>query len=129
MTNRRRFFQTTLIGLTSLFGGNIYGRTPMINNFRRWRKQRMFTRAFKYTAKEKWFDQEITEDEFDKCMLAAKRPEVMQNALIQLEVEDGLLGGIKDWNWEAILKWFRDYFIPAMRIILPIMILLLDEED
>ena len=60
-------------------------------------------------------------------MKAANNPEAMRRARNQLKAGPDMLGGISDWDWEAIYRWFIEYFIPAMRIIIPIVIMLLQE--
>jgi hypothetical protein len=71
----------------------------------------------------------ISYEKYEECLRAADNKEAMKRARNQLRTEDGLLGGISDWDWEAIKQWFIDYFIPAMKVILPLVIMLLDEED
>lgn len=60
-------------------------------------------------------------------MEAGNNPEAMRRARNQLKCDPNMLGGISDWDWNAIYEWFVTYFIPAMKIILPILLLLLQE--
>jgi len=50
----------------------------------------------------------------------------MREARNQLRARDGRLGGISDWDWDAIYKWFMETFVPAMRVIIPILIMFLE---
>ena len=97
----------------------------MLNWLRNWWGQRNFNAAWKNAAKQKLEEGVISYDKYEECMRAASNPEVMRRARNQLKTEPGMLGGISDWDWEAIKQWFIDYFIPAMKVILPLVIMLL----
>ena len=60
-------------------------------------------------------------------MEAADNPEALRRARNQMKTDPDALGGISDWNWQAVYDWFVTYFIPAMKIILHIVLLLLQE--
>lgn len=94
---------------------------------RNWFGQRNFNRAWKQAVEEKYASKEIDHKQYANCMEAANSPEAMRRARNQLRSDPDMLGGISDWNWEAIYQWFIDYFIPAMRIIIPIVIMFLQE--
>ncbi len=96
--------------------------------FREWMRQRRFTRAWKQTSSAQYDAGQIDRTDMDKCERAAKDPKIMRKLMKQTETAPGLYGGIKDWDWESILKWIQDYFIPLMKVLLPLL-LILDEED
>jgi hypothetical protein len=87
----------------------------------------MFDKAFYEVAKEQFVQKVISENDFLSCKEAVKNKEGMKRARRQMMSDPDMLGGFSDWNWEAIKQWFIDYFIPAMKIILPIIIMMLDE--
>jgi len=93
-------------------------------------KQRRFNKAFVTAAKEQYISGKISHDNYQKCLKAAANPDIMKKAYKRLmeEVRNRLteegLCGIRDWDWEAILKWLKENFIPAMKIILPMLLLL-----
>lgn len=108
----------------------------MLKWLRNWIGQRNFNRAWREAAEEKYDRGEISTEQYLDCMKAADHPEAMKRARRQLKADPNMLGGISDWDWEAIYQWFIDYFIPAMKIIIPIVLMLLaenptpeDEED
>ena len=92
-----------------------------------WLGQRNFNSAWSRVAAEKFKEAVIDAEEYADCMLAARNPEALRRARNQLRAGDGTLGGISDWDWSAIYHWFVNSFIPAMRIIVPIALLLLQE--
>jgi len=98
----------------------------MFGWFQNRKRRDLFTRAFVKTARKKFTDGEISYDKLQECLKAAENKKGMERARKQLAVAPGLKGGIKDWDWEAILQWFKDYFIPALKIILPIALMLLE---
>lgn len=98
----------------------------MFNWIREWRHQRMFNRAWQETTEAKWKAGELSRDEYNDCKNSLKYPEALKRARNQLKCDPDMLGGI-EWNWDAIYQWFIEYFIPAMKIIIPIVILLLQE--
>jgi hypothetical protein len=90
-----------------------------------WMGQRNFNSAWKKATEQKYQSGEISKEEYDDCVRAYNDKAVMKQARDQLKADDGMLGGISDWDWDAIYQWFVDYFIPAMRVIIPIVIMLL----
>jgi len=89
--------------------------------------QRNFTRAWKEAVEEQYDQGKITQAEYLNCIKAAEHPETMQKARKQLIADPNMLGGIGDWDWEAIYEWFVTYFVPAMKVIIPIFLMLLKE--
>lgn len=87
----------------------------------------MFSRALLQVAREKWNLGEIETPEYARIVTAAHNPARVQSIIDTLEADNNMLGGFRDWDWEAILNWVRENLIPALRIMLPL-ILLLDEE-
>ena len=65
--------------------------------------------------------------EYAKVVTASYNPKAMKTLMVEMKTADGLLGGPSDWDWEAILKWIEEFFIPLVKMLLPL-ILLLDEE-
>lgn len=63
----------------------------------------------------------------NKAIKACDSKLAMKSLMKQCEVEPGLTGGIKDWDWEAILEWVQLYLLPLIKTLLPL-ILLLDEK-
>lgn len=97
----------------------------MFKWFRERRRDIKFTACFEKEATVRFNDGLISPGAYKKCQRAANSPEVMRAARLQLSATDGRLGGIADWDWEAIAKWFKEYFVPAIRTILPLIIMLL----
>lgn len=93
--------------------------------FRNFYAQHLFNTAFERCAKEKVDAGEITYDEYADCMKAVKDKKGMRRARRQMQTDPNMLGGISDIDWNAILKWFQDYFIPAMKFIIPIVLMIL----
>jgi len=92
--------------------------------FRERRKLRRFTSAVRQVSEERFQAGEITEDTLGKFKWAADHPKTMRQLMRQTEVEPGLYGGIQDWDWDAILKWVREYFLPLMKALLPLLLVL-----
>lgn len=92
------------------------------------RRLRMFSAALRDTAIARRDRNELSADDCAKIVSASDKPKVMRSLMKQTEVEPGLYGGIMDWDWEAILKWVEEFFIPLIKALLPLLILL-DEED
>jgi hypothetical protein len=86
----------------------------------------MFDSAFVTAARNRHAEGVISYDEMMQCVEGAQNREGMVRARRQLMSDPNMLGGFKDWDWEAIYQWFIDYFIPAMKVILPIIIMMLD---
>lgn len=99
----------------------------MFSWIRNWFGQRNFNSAWRKATEEKYREGTISSAEYAQCVQAANNPEAMRRARNQLRTDPDMLGGISDWDWDAIYQWFIDYFIPAMKIIIPIVIMLLDE--
>jgi hypothetical protein len=96
----------------------------MIKWFREWRRDIKFTHCFEKAAQQHFDSGEISYKDLEECKRAASSSETMRRSRLRLQATDGRLGGIKDWDWEAIWQWFQDYFIPAMRIIIPMLLIL-----
>lgn len=92
----------------------------------RWLRERQrqykFTKAFKQSAKHHYSEGMISAKEYAQCLEACDNKEGMSRAYRQMTADPNMLGGIKDWDWEAIYAWFITYFIPVMKIIIPIII-------
>lgn len=101
----------------------------MLKWFQEWRGQRNFTAAWKNAAKRKLKSGEIDQAKYNECLRAANNKLVMKRARNQLRADPGMLGGFADWDWEAIKQWFIEYFIPAMKVILPLVIMLLGPDE
>jgi len=97
----------------------------MLKWFRDLRSQYRYTKAFKQVSKEKYEAGEITKETYDDCVRAAKSSKVMRQSRNQLVADPNMLGGISDWDWDTIYAWFVEYFIPAMKVIIPIVIMFL----
>ena len=95
--------------------------------FREWLRQRLFTKAWKQAAREQLYKGQIDVPTYAKCASAAEKPKVMRALMKQTETAPGLYGGIADWDWDSILKWVREFFIPLVKALLPLLVLL-DEE-
>jgi len=95
--------------------------------FRERRKLKLFTRALQQTSTEQFSNGVISSNTLAKIDKAVKKPQVMRKLMKQTEVEPGLYGGISDWNWASILNWVQTFFIPLVKALLPL-VLLLDEE-
>ena len=91
--------------------------------------QRNFNRAWREAAEEKYDQGEIAPEQYIQCIKAADSPEVMRVARNQLRADPNMLGDDSDWSFEELFQWFIDYFIPAMEVIIPILITLLDTEE
>ena len=89
-----------------------------------WRRYK-FTKAFRQVAESNYLSGYISLEEYTRCLEA--KPDTMKRAYNQLLADPDMLGGIRDWDWDSILEWLFNYFIPAMRIIIPI--LLMDEDS
>lgn len=101
----------------------------MFKKWREMRRQAWFRAAFNKVSHEKFDSGEISYEEFVDCQRAVKNKEAMRRAYNQMIADPNMLGGLRDINWQRIYEWFVTYFIPAMRVILPIVLLLLDEEE
>jgi hypothetical protein len=99
----------------------------MIKWFINRRRDIKFANAFEMVAQEQFDNGVISFKKLEKCKKAANNRRVMSDARAQFTGSSDMLGGIFDWDWDAILEWFREWIIPAMRVIIPI-IMLLDEE-
>jgi len=95
--------------------------------FRERRRLKLFTKAWRQATEQQFSEGHIIERKYKKCKDAAGNPKVMRQLMRQTETAPGLYGGIKDWEWEAILNWVQDYFIPLMKALLPLL-LILDEK-
>lgn len=95
--------------------------------FRERRRLKLFTRAWEQVSQERFEANAIGTPTYAKCLMAAKNPKTMRSLMKQTEVEPGLFGGIQDWSWESILRWVEDFFIPLVKALIPLL-LLLDEE-
>jgi len=95
---------------------------------RAYRKQTRFTKAFERGLRAGFDRGEVNANDYQLGLRAAKNPEAMKQAMAKLQGDPNLLGGIKDWDWEAILKWFNEYIVPALKIIIPI-IMMLDSRE
>ena len=100
----------------------------MWNPFRTWRenrRQRMFDQGFVRAARNQFHEGVISYDQLQDCLRGAENKEGMKMARLQLMTDPNMLGGFADWDWEAIYQWFIDYFIPAMKVIIPIVLMML----
>jgi len=88
----------------------------------------MFAGAMRDTAVKQFNEGQMETALYAKVVTATENPKTMRALMRQTELEPGLYGGIMDWDWEAILKWVEEYFIPLVKLLLPL-ILLLDEEE
>lgn len=90
--------------------------------FKSWIRRKRFTKAFKIALDDR---KEILDPtEYKKCRAACDDKKKMVALMGQLETAPGLLGGIKDWDWAAILDWVKDYLIPLMKALLPLLVML-----
>ena len=89
---------------------------------RGWFRRRRFAKAFRQTLDER--RDTLDPAEYTKSRAATYSSAKMKTLLGQLETAPGLKGGIKDWDWEAIYAWFIEYIIPALKIILPMLLVL-----
>ena len=103
----------------------------MFKWFRERRRDIKFTHCFEKVAIEQFDEGILSYRKLEECRRAADNPRIMRRARQQMMASDGLLGGVRllDLDWAAILTWFRDYFIPAMRIIIPMIMLLQDADE
>lgn len=93
---------------------------------RNWLRRRRFTKAFKSTLDAR--KSELDPQEYKKCRAACDDKKKMTALMGQLKTAPGLKGGIKDWDWDSILDWIRDYLIPIIKTLLPL-IMMLDERQ
>ena len=82
-----------------------------------------FDRGFIRAARRLHEQGTISDGKLDQAERAYANPKVMKKARLQMMANDNLLGGFKDWDWEAIFAWFKMYIIPALRIIIPMLLL------
>jgi len=99
----------------------------MMGWFRERRRLKLFSRAWRQATEEEFSKGNIVQSRYDTCLRASKNPKAMKRLMAQTETAPGLYGGIKDWDWEAIYEWVKTYFIPLMKALLPLL-LILDEE-
>lgn len=92
----------------------------------KWRKRRRFTKAFRNVLDAR--KETLDPREYKKCRAACGDKKKMTALMGQFETAPGLKGGIKDWDWEAILAWIQDYLLPLIKTLLPLLILL-DERE
>ena len=124
LLTENNFFKQTILPIYSQCGLRITfkkGTDNMFRFFRERRRNRTFTRAFKTVAKQKFRDGDISEAELAKCMGASS--ETMKKFRKKVEDEQ-LYGGIRDWDWDAIIKWFQTYFIPLFKTLLSLLMAL-----
>ena len=95
---------------------------------RAWLRRRRFTKALHQVAGEKWSAGEISEQEYIDIDRACENPKVMKSLIAQTQTAPGLYGGIKDWDWAAIIEWIEKHLIPLIKSLLPLL-LILDEQD
>lgn len=96
----------------------------MFKWFRERHRQYKFTKAFKQAAIVAVNSGEIDAEQYAKCLKAARSTKAMRQAYNQLLADPNMLGGLADWDWDAIYAWIVDHFLPAMRVIIPIIMLL-----
>ena len=101
----------------------------MFRWFRDRRRQMKFDRGFIRAARNEHKAGRISDQKMAACERAINNPKVMRDARRQMMMNDHLLGGFKDWNWEAIYQWFVLYIIPALRIIIPMLLMAEEKRD
>lgn len=92
--------------------------------FRRHMRRRKFTKAFRIASERAYNKGEITEEQYVQAQKGANNREAMTQLLRATETHPDMLGGIQDWDWEAILKWVQDFLIPLIQSLIPILIAL-----
>ncbi len=95
--------------------------------FKRWIGKRQFPKALRRVTNEKLASGDINAGTHSRLITASYDKEAMSRLISQTETAPGLHGGIKDWDWEAILRWIQDFFIPLVKTLIPLL-LVLDEE-
>lgn len=99
----------------------------MFGWIRNYFRLRLLGRALRTVAEQEWRADRMEMPEYAKVVTASYNPKAMKTLMVEMKTADGLLGGPSDWDWEAILKWIEEFFIPLVKMLLPL-ILLLDEE-
>lgn len=94
----------------------------LIQRWRDRKRQARFTKAFRQTLDER--REVLDPSEYRKCRAACDDPSKMKALLAQTRVQPGLHGGIKDWDWDAILAWVNDFLIPLIKTLLPLLVAL-----
>lgn len=84
---------------------------------------RLFTKAFRQTLEERR-GKDVTEANYQTCIKGCDDPKKMRQLMHQTEKSPNMYGGIADWDWDSILKWIQVYFIPLVRALLPLMLML-----
>lgn len=100
----------------------------MIRRLVNWVGQRNFHSGFVRAAEKKYTSGELSFEKYRQCLKAAKNPSVMRRARRQLRADPNLLGGISDWDWQAIYEWFVENFLPALEVIMSLFLLVAEEE-
>jgi len=95
----------------------------------KWLRRRRFTKALHKVAGEKWVSGEINADQYLAIDKACSDSRAMSRLIAQTTTADGLYGGIKDWDWAAIIAWIKENLIPLLEALIPILMLLGEEED
>lgn len=92
--------------------------------FRNHIRRRRFTKAFRIASEQAYSRGEITEEQYVQAQKGAQQPEAMTQLIRATQTHPDMKGGIKDWDWEAILKWVQDFLIPLIRSLIPILVAL-----
>ena len=93
---------------------------------RKWLRRRRFTAAFNQTLDAN--RERLNAGEYRKCRAACDDKKKMYALMDQFQTDPKLYGGIKDWDWEAILEWVQLFLLPLIKSLLPLL-LLLDEQE
>ncbi len=93
----------------------------MFRWFREHRRDIKFSHGLAQAAQYKFEEGEISYEQSQQAITASKNRKLIREVRNQLTVGDGLLGGLRDWDWEAIKKWIIEFFIPVLKAILPLL--------
>ena len=95
---------------------------------RRWIQNRRLGKAIRQIAHEKYGNKEMTLAQYKTVLKGSTDNRNIEELRVQLETAPGLYGGIKDWDWDAILKWVRENFIPMILALIPIILMFLEKD-
>ncbi len=94
----------------------------MFKWFREHRRDIKFAWGLEQAAQHQFDAGVISYDQLCTARTASQDRGLIREVRNQLMVGDGLLGGVRDWNWEAIKNWIIEFLIPVLKAILPLLL-------
>ncbi len=94
----------------------------MFKWFREHRRDIKFAWGLEQAAQEQFDAGVISFEQLQQAQTASKDRTIIRQVRNQLSAGDGLLGGVRDWNWEAIKKWIIEFLIPVLKAVLPLLL-------